>query len=161
MLTLLSSLRSASEWMAPDSRSSSRPSSAPLGAGGACLAGAFDVVAQQLEFALQAGAHLVAQFLAQRAQFAGDLADGGDAVFLAAHAVDVAGDRLIWPFKGGAAAILAARGVAAQRAPWRGELADMVRRLRRACARAAASSVLERAVELLRATHRAGAACLR
>ena len=54
-----------------------------------------DVLAQRVEFALQAGGHLVAQFLAQAAQFAGDLADHGDAVFLAAHAVDVAGDCLV------------------------------------------------------------------
>ena len=43
----------------------------------------------------QPGRHLMAQFLAQALQFAGDLADRGDAVLLAAHAVEVARERLV------------------------------------------------------------------
>ena len=52
----------------------------------------------------QPGRHLMAQFLAQALQLAGDLADGGDAVLLAAHAVEVARQRLI-----GAVAVPVAR----------------------------------------------------
>ena len=61
---------------------------------GRCI-GALDLVAQRVEFAVQAGGHLLAQFLAQTLEFAGDLADGGGAVLLDAHTVDVAGNRLV------------------------------------------------------------------
>ena len=112
MLMLLSSLFSASDWMAPESRSNSRPSSSPpLPARDGI--GALDVLAQGVEFAPHARRHLMAQFLAQALQLAGDLADGGDAVFLAAHALDVAGDRLVGLVVG--AAGFRARAAAAAR----------------------------------------------
>jgi len=56
---------------------------------------ALDVAAQHLELAMQTGGHLLAQFLAQAAQLAGDFAGHGDAVLLAAQALDVAGERLV------------------------------------------------------------------
>jgi len=62
---------------------------------GGRLVGARDILAQGLEFVVQTGAHLLAQFFAQAPQLAGDLADRGDAVLLAAHAVDVARYRLV------------------------------------------------------------------
>ena len=65
------------------------------------LHGAIDVLAQRIEFALQACGHLVAQFLAQAAQFEGDLADHRNAVLLSAHPVDVAGNGLIVGAEGG------------------------------------------------------------
>ena len=54
-----------------------------------------EILAQRVELAAQARRHLVAQFLAQSLQFAGDLAESGDAVLILAHALDVAGDRLV------------------------------------------------------------------
>ena len=59
----------------------------------AAAVGALDILAQRVEFALQAGRHLLAQLFAQALQLAGDLADGGDAVLLAAHALEVARQR--------------------------------------------------------------------
>ena len=99
MLTLLSSLFSDSDL---DGAGKPFEFDAEFGAAlarcagpGIRLEGAVDILAQRIEFALQACRHLVAQFLTHAAQLAGDLADHGDAVFLAAHAVDVAGDGLV------------------------------------------------------------------
>ena len=54
-----------------------------------------EILAQRIEFAAQAGGHLVAQLLAQALQLAGDLAEGGDAVLFLAHPFHVTGDRLV------------------------------------------------------------------
>ena len=54
-----------------------------------------EFLAKPVEFAVQARRHLMAQFLAQALQFAGDLAEGGDAVLFVAHALYVARDRLV------------------------------------------------------------------